>query len=76
MDTVTYLAESVQQELTSQWLMIKVDVTTRQPVADLCDVHAIPVALALNGDGNILGRVLGFIAPDKMTLELAKLRSR
>ena len=63
MDAVTYPDETVKEELTGHWLTTKVDVSERKEVATQFGVSAIPMAVALTGEGEVLGRVLGFVEP-------------
>ena len=74
MDAVTYPDETVVEELTGHWLTTKIDVSKRKDVATSFGVAAIPVAVALTGEGEILGRILGFVEPKRFGEELAQLR--
>lgn len=76
MDAVTYPARMVQKELQTHWLTAKVDVANRQDVAELFDIHAIPVAVALDSGGERIGQILGFMTPEQMAAELGNLRNR
>ena len=64
MDTVTYPHAGVRAEL-DHWLQIEVDVATQQQVTTLFGVAGIPVAIAVTGTGEVLGRLLGFIEPER-----------
>lgn len=74
MDAVTYPHEVVKGELTDHWLAIKVDVAERKAVADTFGVSGIPVAVAVNADGAILGSILGFVEPEQFGKQLGDLR--
>ena len=76
MDAVTYPNQAVAQELARHWLTGRVDVTESKSVAERFGVSAIPVAIALTGEGEVLGRVLGFVEPEGFVGELEKLRGR
>ena len=73
MDAVTYPNPDVVREL-ENWLEIHVDVTLQKDVAELFDVAAIPLALAATGEGNIVGRLRGFVEPGLFVREIASWR--
>ena len=73
MDTVTYPDPKVREEL-ANWTFVRVDVSENAKVAELFDVPAIPVALAATGEGEIVGRVTGFMEPKQFSDELRALR--
>lgn len=74
MDAVTYPNERVKQEIATHWLAAKVDVSTNKVTATRFGVSAIPVAVAITGEGKVLGRILGFVDPEPFAGELVKLR--
>ena len=76
MDAVTYPEQSVQNELNGYWLTVKIDVEQREGVADRLGVKAIPTAIAIDPDGNLLGELLGFIDAETFAPTLAKLRAK
>jgi starvation-inducible outer membrane lipoprotein len=53
-----------------------VDVTRQSSLAELLDVPAVPTAVALEGDGRILGRVSGFMEPAEFAHWLRELRTK
>ena len=73
MDAVTYPNPEVNKEL-ERWLQVHVDVSLQKEVAEVFDVAAIPLALAITGEGKILGRLLGFMEPEPFKKEIAALR--
>ena len=73
MDTVTYPAPEVREALAS-WFEHRVDVSVSADVARVCRVPAVPVALAVDGDGRILGRREGFVEPQGFVEWLATTR--
>ncbi len=73
MDAVTYPNPEVKKELES-WLEVHVDVSLQTDVAELFDVSAIPLALAVTGEGKILGRLLGFMEPEPFKKEITSFR--
>jgi thioredoxin-related protein len=73
MDTVTYPAAGVKEEL-EHWVMGKVDVSVHPGMARLFGVLAIPEAVAVDRDGRILGRIPDFVEPAAFTTGLRKLR--
>ncbi len=73
MDAVTYPNPDVVREL-ENWLEIHVDVSRQKDVAGLFDVAAIPLALAATGEGNIFGRLLGFMEPGPFARQIASWR--
>ena len=73
MDTVTYPNARVRAEL-DHWLQIEVDVSAEMQVATLFGVAGIPVAIAMTGKGEVLGRLLGFIEPQRFEKDVAVLR--
>jgi thioredoxin-related protein len=73
MDAVTYPHEKVRAE-TAHWLTTRVDVATSQDLATRFGIAAVPVAIAVTGDGEILGRIPGFVEPDRFEGELTRLR--
>jgi thioredoxin-like negative regulator of GroEL len=75
MDTVTYPDAGVMQELAAHWLVVPIDVTAAQDLARSFGVHAIPAAVAVRGDGHVLGRVDGFVPPATFLGRAAELRA-
>jgi thioredoxin-related protein len=74
MDAVTYPHERVREE-TAHWVTTKADVATSQDLTTRFGVAAVPVAIAVTGEGEILGRILGFVEPDRFADELSRLRA-
>ena len=74
MDTVTYPQETVREELGQHWLKTKIDVSEQTSVAQRFGVVAIPVAIAVSGDGEVLGRILGFVGAEPFARQLEQLR--
>lgn len=74
MDAVTYPDERVKKELVEHWLTTKIDVSEQKAVASTFGVSGIPVAVAVSPNGEILGRVLGFVQPEGFETELSRLR--
>lgn len=75
MDTVTYPAAGVKEEL-EQWMLGKVDVSVHPDVARQFEVPAIPEAVAVDGNGRILGRIPDFVEPAAFMARLRQLRTR
>ena len=75
MDTVTYPAAEVKREMT-HWTFGRVDTNKHPEVAQVFGVEAIPVALAVTSKGEILGRIVGFVAPKPFQEQLAHFRGR
>ena len=73
MDTVTYPDPEVKKELLN-WLEVRVDVSLQKEVAGLFSVAAIPVALAVTAEGQIVGRLVGFLEPESFKKKIASLR--
>lgn len=76
MDTVTYPSKVVQSQLQTHWLTIKIDVDQRTDIADTCNIHGIPAVVAISPDGNVLGKVLGFVEPTSFAAQLLQLRTQ
>jgi len=76
MDAVTYPDPRVTKELVEHWLTAKIDVSEQAAVASHFAVDGIPVAVAVSPTGDIVGRVLGFVEPERLGAELARLRER
>ena len=74
MDAVTYPHQTVSHELAQHWLDLEVDVSQHQAVATSFGVTAIPMAVAVTDEGEILGRILGFVEPARFANELETLR--
>ncbi len=74
MDAVTYPHETVEQELSRHWLSAKFDVSQSTAVAPFFSVSAIPVAIAVTGDGRVLDRILGFVEPERFSETLERVR--
>lgn len=74
MDAVTYPNDLVKKELAAHWLSTKIDVSERSAVASSFSVSGIPVAVAVSPAGEVLGRVLGFVEPERFGKELSQLR--
>ena len=62
MDAVTYPHRRVKEEL-ENWVLLKIDVAKRRQVAELLQVTAVPVAVALTSEGDELGRLENFVEP-------------
>jgi len=62
MDAVTYPDIAVAEEL-DHWLRGHVDVSEHSDVAELFEIRAMPTAIALSGDGQVLGRIVNFVEP-------------
>ncbi len=73
MDTVTYPDPRVRGEL-ELWIERKVDVTDARSVAEEFGVVAVPVAVAVTGEGLVLGRIRNFVKPETFRPELERLR--
>lgn len=55
----------------------KVDISqVPREVPQLFGVEAIPVVVALDGNGRVLGRLAGFIEPGEFRAKLSRLRGR
>ena len=74
MDTVTYPDAAVTRELATSWVELRCDVAVANDVARRFGVHAIPTAVALRSDGEILGRIEGFVPPAAFVARAAQLR--
>ncbi len=60
---MTYPNSQVREEL-ERWLVIRLDVSEHAALARDCfGVTAIPTALALDADGNVFDRIVGFVEP-------------
>jgi thiol:disulfide interchange protein len=73
MDTVTYPDAGVKQEL-ADWVFVSVDIAEHRKVAELFEVAGIPVAVAVTGDGDELGRIEDFVKPGGFRKQLEGLR--
>ena len=73
MGAVTYPDPAVVQELQS-WTRRSVDVDEESDIASAFGIKKIPIAVALDGEGNILARIEGFQSPEKFARILAGLR--
>jgi len=74
MDTVTYPHSEVQDEL-EHWLFRKVDVTEQRDMAQAFQVTAIPIAIAVTGDGRTLKRIPNFVEPGPFGEALREVRA-
>ncbi len=74
MDAETYPHESVRAEL-AKWVFDRVDVEGERGVAELLQVSAVPVAVALTPDGRVLRRFEGHFQARKFADLLAEVRS-
>ena len=75
MDTVTYPAKKLQEEL-ARWVFLKIDITEWRSLAELFEVTAVPEAVAVWPDGRELGRLTNFIDPESFRERLDQLRQR
>lgn len=73
MDAVTYPNTKVRSELES-WVFRKIDVTEEKATATAFGVKAIPVAIAVRGDGLVLGRIPSFVEPGAFRAALREAR--
>jgi hypothetical protein len=71
---VTYPDTGVKREL-ANWVFVAVDIAERREVAELMEVAGIPVAVALTGDGDELGRIENFVEPVMFRTRLIELRA-
>jgi hypothetical protein len=74
MDAVTYPHPSVRAEL-ERWIAQKIDASEAPALARLCGVAAVPIALALAGDGRILDHREGFVEPAEFANWLQRTRA-
>lgn len=74
MDTETYPDPRVREAL-SGWVVKRVEISTHRDVATRYGVVAIPVAIALSGDGHELGRIENFVSAEKFVQWLGAWRS-
>jgi len=65
MDTVTYPHPAVQDELRDHWVVRKLDVTAFKQAAERFEVTAVPIAVLVTPDGEVLARLANFIEPDE-----------
>ena len=75
MDAVTYPHPTVRAER-EHWIASRIDVAERPSLARAFDVPAVPVCLALDGEGTILGRLPGFLEPTDLAAWLREIRGR
>jgi thiol:disulfide interchange protein len=75
MDAATYPDTGVQEEL-ARWMLVRVDVSEHRELADLFEVAGIPVAVAVTGAGEELGRIESFVEPAVFRKRLAKLHPK
>ncbi|MFT5051562.1 MAG: thioredoxin-related protein [Chlamydiales bacterium] len=73
MDTVTYPDTDVRSEL-EHWVFRRVDVSQHRELAGLFSITAVPIAVALTGDGRTLERLPNFIEPGAFERTLRGLR--
>ena len=74
MDTVTYPATKVRDEL-ARWVFSKVDITEQKEMAAAFQVKAVPIAIAVSGDGRMLKRIPNFVEPDPFEAALREARA-
>ena len=74
MDTVTYPHLDVKSELDENWLQAALDVTVERDVTSMFRIAAIPTAVAVAGDGTVIGSILGFVDPAPFAQRLQGLR--
>ena len=75
MDAVTYPHPEVRAER-EHWIASRIDVAERPSLARAFDVPAVPLCLALDGAGTILGRRPGFVEPAALAAWLREIRAR
>jgi thioredoxin-like negative regulator of GroEL len=74
MDAVTYPDPVVREELAA-WVLERVDVARSPEVARLFGVVAVPIAIAVEPDGAVRERILGFVEPAELAARLRALRA-
>src|SRR4028118_1925138 len=74
MEAKTYPYARVVQE-SKNFVPIKIDTDQRMDVAQQFQVSALPTVLWLDGEGNLLGRVSGYYAPDEFADLMRKVRT-
>lgn len=75
MDTVTYPDAGVQKQL-ARWVLVPIDIAEQEEIAKTFGVVAIPVAVALTGDGAEIDRVENFVEPQDFARKLAEWANR
>ena len=71
---MTYPHSAVRAEL-ERWIHSRIDVAERADLARAFDVPAVPLCLALDGKGRILGRRSGFVEPAELADWLREARA-
>ena len=71
---MTYPHPDVRAEL-ERWIHSRIDVAEQADLARAFDVPAVPVCLALDGEGRILGRRSGFVEPADFAAWLREARA-
>ena len=74
MDAETYPHAAVRAEL-ALWVFDRVDIEGERAAAELLQISAVPVAVALAPDGSVLQRFEGFFEAKKYAELLSELRS-
>jgi thiol:disulfide interchange protein len=72
LDQKTFSQEKVQQFLTQKTVAIKVNTDDDAKLAKQHKVNAIPCLVFLDGEGNEIGRIVGFRPADRFLEEAAK----
>jgi hypothetical protein len=57
-------------------VFVSVDISERREVAELMEVVGIPVAVAVSGDSDELGRIENFVEPGAFRKRLEALRQQ
>lgn len=73
MDAETYPDSRVQKAL-SEWVVVRIEVTSEPEVARRCGIEGVPTLLALSAEGVELGRVEGFVDAEHLVRRLDTLR--
>ncbi|MBI2921468.1 MAG: hypothetical protein HYY18_10340 [Planctomycetes bacterium] len=74
MDAETYPDAAVKAEL-ANWVFIRLDLATARADAKALGVAAVPTAVAVTPEGQVLGRLEGFVNAEDFAQALSRLRA-
>ena len=67
------LAEAEVHKLIRQgFVAVKLDLVRDQKVAEILEVEAVPCTIVLTPEADLVGRITGFLEPDRYRLQLLK----
>jgi len=66
MDEVTYTDPQVQEKLTQNYVLVKVDVDNNPDLSSQYQAYSLPTIVILDANGNEIKRIIGYQSPEQL----------